>query len=458
MEFTPLSDFDYRIVNNKIVLSKYNGDGFCEINIPSTYKLGNNEYQVSKIDESAFENSRIIKVKIGEGIELEKNCFFNCKLLKSVILPNSLKIIPIKAFAYCNGLTEINLENTRIIKPSAFMMCENLTQIDIPNVVELGGFTGCKRLKEVKNANKVEVLYARAFAYCDKLRKFYFSPTIKTIYEEAFKSSGLLEVTLPNVLLDGRGIFSHCENLNTVYLDEKIEIIPRDTFWGDKELKIDLKNIKEIKEEAFYLCILENITLNNCELNSSFRNAKIKNININNCSLFDNAFELSTIEIAEISGKTHLCNSAFFAATVNRMLIKNDVEFVDTNEIVFRDCKINIDSNLFDIPIKANKEVNINFKENYDYLLNNDYNLKQINQIFKGYELDLFLSNLSPKFNEEIMREILIAYKKKPIETQIILNDLINKKESLDAEIKLHRFLSATNDDFLLYIEDEREK
>ena len=86
--------FVYEIVDKKAVITGYTGKD-TYIVIPSHI----DGYEVVKIGESAFANSKITTVIINEGIcEIDWFAFYACPLLTSITLPKSISSIGYGAF------------------------------------------------------------------------------------------------------------------------------------------------------------------------------------------------------------------------------------------------------------------------------------------------------------------------------------------------------------------------
>lgn len=140
--------------------STYTGD----IVIPSTVTYSGNTYNVIAVGEKAFDQSTITSLVVSEGVTtLGKGGFDNCKKLKSVSLPKSLKFVGEHCFgnnyvlekiAYPEGITELpfncNVSNWALVEVSlpeslttlgegCFGYCKSLKNITIPkNVTSLG--------------------------------------------------------------------------------------------------------------------------------------------------------------------------------------------------------------------------------------------------------------------------------------------------------------------------------
>ncbi|MBC8569053.1 leucine-rich repeat protein [Mogibacterium sp. NSJ-24] len=162
-------NYKYRIIdetihdNEKLVsLIQYTGNEE-EVEIPSEIE----GMKVFSVGSKCFaNNSKIIRVKIGNGISnIDNIAFMNCTALKEVVLPNSLKLIGQSSFKNCSLLKNIELPMNMIeIGEKAFENCKELEYLTILEKVGRIGknaFLNCPKLVlSVKN-NKYAKLYAK---------------------------------------------------------------------------------------------------------------------------------------------------------------------------------------------------------------------------------------------------------------------------------------------------------
>ena len=132
-------------------------------------------------------------------------------------IPNSVKIIGRRAFAFCFGLMELTIpDGVTSIEYGAFICCERLTSLVIPDsVTEIQGsaFYSCVDLTEIELSDNVTFIGENAFIYCDSLTSIVIPASVTTIGDGAFYdctdlSEIYFEGDAPNF---GGSLFNHDE-------------------------------------------------------------------------------------------------------------------------------------------------------------------------------------------------------------------------------------------------------
>ena len=137
---------------------------------------------------------------------------------RNTIIPNSVNSIGFAAFAYCTGLTSLELPNSVMeIGDDAFGHCSGLTgNLTIPNsVTTIGGFAfdDCSSLTSLTIGNSVTAIGYYAFYNCSGLTDSLIIPnSVTSIGYRAFSGcSGLTSLTIPNsVTTIGSEAFNDC--------------------------------------------------------------------------------------------------------------------------------------------------------------------------------------------------------------------------------------------------------
>jgi len=125
-----------------------------------------------------------------------------CNNIISVEIPESVQIIGVDAFEYCDGLQTVNLKGGRVIKSGAFSKCEKLKNVSFSqNVNEIEGdvFSDCTALEKITLPNSVSSIGTAAFNGCENLQ----------------------EITLPeHVDYLGKSVFAYCRSLKSIRIPE----------------------------------------------------------------------------------------------------------------------------------------------------------------------------------------------------------------------------------------------
>lgn len=197
--------------------------------------------KVETIGESAFQNcSKVSELNIPESVvSMEKNVFNSCSSLLKISLPQSITAIPEGAFMNCQALHEIAIPNSILtIGDNAFNGCGSIISINIPD--------------------KVTTIGQSAFYSCSSLEKVVFGKALESIGSQAFRScSSLQSVNIPdNVTTIGREAFQDCTALTDAVLSNGIREIVDMTFAGCTALESVLigKNTTKISDTAFQNC------------------------------------------------------------------------------------------------------------------------------------------------------------------------------------------------------------
>lgn len=184
---------------------------------------------IKKVEIDGYHNSSVKSV-IFEGDNTQVDIFFNsnypledyssfsnCKMLKSVILPEKLEEIPTSLFEGCSALTTLVIPNTVTkIGKNAFKE-SGLTQITLPEsltTIEASAFYKTK-LETITIPKNVTKIPTDCFYQCENLTRAMFPNTLTTIDARAFRGcSNLTNIDIPTSLETiGVGAFGDCKNL-----------------------------------------------------------------------------------------------------------------------------------------------------------------------------------------------------------------------------------------------------
>lgn len=155
------------------------------------------------------------------------NVFQNCTSLTTFAWPTSnisaLRTISGYMFDGCIALQSVTgIDNVTTINDYAFRNCKAFDAFTFPALTTVGSysFMGCDALTSV-NFVKSTTIYSHAFEDCTALADVTFNPTMVSIGTNAFKNTGIVEITLPTHYTTtgtrlGSGVFEGCKKLTTV--------------------------------------------------------------------------------------------------------------------------------------------------------------------------------------------------------------------------------------------------
>ena len=161
---SPASDFEYKIIDGEIEISKYIGNASI-MSIPA-YIEG---LPVTKISAFAFYNNTVITTAIipYTVTEMEYYAFCECENLEKVIIGNGITSIPSSAFSNCAKLVDVDFSKTLIeIQDSAFYGCTSIVSLELPSKIEVirkDAFYGCTALNAISIPSSLEIIEQSAF-------------------------------------------------------------------------------------------------------------------------------------------------------------------------------------------------------------------------------------------------------------------------------------------------------
>ena len=268
----------------------------------ATVKLGNS---VETLGQSAFENcSTLQAVSFGNSLKsIGRYVFQNCTAMKEVQLPDTVMKIGICAFKNCENLVEFKYpalleeitggywapecygelfsgckklksitvpEGVKVIPEDTFRKSTYLRNIYLPSSLEEIGddaFLGCIALTNIDLPYGLKKIGRHAFEGCTYLQKAIIPDTVISIGTCAYRyCENLAESTYPknwdsvpgNFTYSLYGnIFYNCKKLERITVPEGVTDIPENAFRGCNYLKyIELPNgLKTVGQQAFEGCI-----------------------------------------------------------------------------------------------------------------------------------------------------------------------------------------------------------
>ena len=164
------------------------------------------------VGECAFQNcSALTSIDLSNIAYLGEYAFNKCEVLQNVELGSDLRYVPRSCFAYCSGITSMDIpEGVTGMSSEVFECCYNLSSVTLPNT-----------LIEFGKENRSNGTFYRAYG----LSSLTIPDSVVRIYGEiAYGNGAITALTIPDSV----------EHLDTAYLDH---------FKGLKELTIGARVI-----------------------------------------------------------------------------------------------------------------------------------------------------------------------------------------------------------------------
>ena len=196
--------------------------------------------------------------------------FAYCSGLTSINIPNSVTSIGRSAFSGCSGLISISIPSgVTKIEDGTFYNCTSLTSVNLPSGLDSigsnnlyshdkGVFEACTGLISISIPNSVRYIGKNAFKDCTGLISISIPNSITSIGESAFPGcSGLTSITIPSSVTSiGKEAFSDCSGLTSINIPSSVTSIGSYAFSGCSGLtSINIPNsVTGIGERAFQNC------------------------------------------------------------------------------------------------------------------------------------------------------------------------------------------------------------
>lgn len=263
------------------------------------------------IGNAAFENCTMLRVgELPAITALGTAAFKNCVNLPFLSVDTSnLAEINATAFEGCTGLRSVQInggeEKQTTIADGAFATCNSLKWLDIENVKSIGKNAFAKLPFSALEINQVDTIGESAFAGCDKLENPVIQ-NVKTIGASAFAGSGAQtddnKVLLDSIQNVGSRAFEGCQ-----FTSADIRDLEKVTTYTDPETKIEyspfakssIKKVEFSDETKNTVCTkaFKNVTsLQSVELAYCFTYGNISTID---ASAFEGCVNLTDINLSD---------------------------------------------------------------------------------------------------------------------------------------------------------------
>lgn len=298
------------------------------------------------------------RLEILDGVKsINRNSFWNCKGIETVVFPESLEDIGYNPFVDCSN---IHFESKSLYfkvidgvlynKDCSKIICYPVWKangvINLPDSVitlERGAFSGCRNMTGI-NLHNVNIINKSCFTNCISLESLYCSDLITYIGEWAFaycKKLGLVSVS-KDTLIDNNA-FSNCPAKITTREHLSNYLFESDNIFTLKSMQLYYKGkIDSILIDPPYNSHIGYIGYKDGDFDDyiEFMN---KRIELAYLLLSDKGFLVINIDNGELNRLQNLCVSIFEQALVSVHKWKKKHEFFDANRVVLNPNKVQTD-------------------------------------------------------------------------------------------------------------------
>ena len=189
----------------------------------------------------------------GKNYDIYTGAFYYNRALKSVVIPDSVKVIGENAFYMCNTMTSVTIgSNVTTISNNAFAYCNKIESIVIPDsVTTIGSYAFVSNISAtyLELGNDVTSIGEKAFANCPKLTGVH----IKDFEAWCKISFGSYDA---NPLAGARKLYVNGELLTHAVIPESVTSIGEYAFYYcDSITKVTLHDgVVAIGAQAFAFC------------------------------------------------------------------------------------------------------------------------------------------------------------------------------------------------------------
>ena len=405
-------DVQYKIPHGVSIIGKHSffmADNLKKIVIPSTVrKLENNPFsgcsKLEVINKSPYVNiinkviyNRFKSVVLGciNSIETEelvlepvknigRNSFWNCKGIKKIVLPSTLKQIGYNPFVGCSNIHFVSNTSEYVVENDVLydknknkIVCypswKAIGEINIPDSVialERGAFSGCDKMTSI-NLHNVNVISKSCFTNCSSLKEVFCSDLIKYIGEWAFAyCSSLKKISISSHTKVDNNAFSNCHPLINIRNQLDNYVIESDNLYTLMSLLACYREkIDAIIIDPPYNSNIDYIGYKDSNYDDGYISFMRQRLIHSYQLLSDKGFLIINIDDGEFTNLVNLSKEIFGGNLVFTYKWKKKHPFFDTNRVVLNPNKAQTD---FENIIICKKTERASFKKiQQPYIENN---------------------------------------------------------------------------------------
>lgn len=296
------------------------------------------------------------RLELLDGIKtINRNSFWNCKGIETIVFPESLNDIGYNPFVGCinihfeshtpffNVVNDVlcNKDCSKIICYPAWKAKGKVTLPDSIITLERGAFSRCSEMTELELHN-VNIINKSCFTDCSSLKRLYCSDLITYIGEWTFAyCSSLEEISVAKNTIIDSDAFSNCPAKLIIRENKSNYLFESDNLFTLKSMQSAYKSkIDSILIDPPYNSNIDYIKYKDSNYENGYYNFMLERIELSYKLLSDTGFMIINIDEGEIDGLTKLCQSIFGVKLVEVHKWKKLHEFFDKNRDVKPDKKV----------------------------------------------------------------------------------------------------------------------
>ena len=305
------------------------------------------------INSIQSDNLALLPVK-----SIGRNSFWNCKGIKKIILPSSLKQIGYNPFVGCSDIRFVSnsaeytvFDDVLFDKNRNKIVCypawKAVGEVSIPETVialERGAFSGCNKMTSISLHN-VNIVGKSCFTNCSSLKDIYCSDLIAYIGEWAFAyCTGLKNVSISKNTKIDNNAFSNCSPNIQIRDKRDNYVIESDNIYTLISLTNNYTGrIDSIVIDPPYNSNISYIGYKDSNYSEGYISFMKERLELAHQLLSEEGFLIINIDDGEFNNLVDLCKSIFGINLVSTYLWKKKNPYFDVNRVVLNPNKVQTD-------------------------------------------------------------------------------------------------------------------
>ncbi len=310
-----------------------------------------------------------------EGIKtINRNSFWNCKGIETIVFPESLNDIGYNPFVGCSNIhfesktpyykvvdgVLYNKDLTKIVCYPAWKAIGDIHILNSVITIERGAFSGCDKMTNLYLHN-VNIVNKSCFTNCSALKSLYCSDLITYVGEWAFAyCASLKEVSVLKGTIVDNNAFSNCPAKLKIRENRSNYIIESENLYSLQSMTKAYKGkIDSILIDPPYNSHIDYIGYKDGNYEDGYLTFMKERLLLAKGLLTDSGFLILNIDEGEVGNLTSLCEDIFETENVQVHKWKKKHPYFDVNRVVLNPNKKQTDFEYI-IVCRKSKEATLN--------------------------------------------------------------------------------------------------